>query len=269
MKRERAFIVGLVLIFLLCGLLLSLIGPRDELPLDSRSNAPDGLRALYLTLEELGFSVRRKTGPIEKIGNGVILEFGSEYLTAEDRAIREWRENGGFYYQAEQPWSLVNENITAGDVYQLLLILWPYHDQTLWFNEYGRRLSAPSVDEAVLTPVNILPQWIFLPLLQLGLLLLLALLLWGGRLGPPLRAERGRRRDDREDAQALAVLMERSGLLPDALRLCYRRLCESARESYPRLEAACDVPPTQPDRALALAEEMDELIRNSEFGIRN
>ena len=263
-KKERMLVICLVGFFFLCGLLLSLVRPPEELPLDSRSNGPDGLRMLYLTLEDLGFSVKRKTGPIGRTGVGVILVFGPEYLAGEKLdAVGNWEDAGGVYIELEDAGWYINSQLNAETVWMTAYELWPYRDMTIWFDEYGRSAVPASGNAAALTPVNILPVWVIVMLWQVGILTLLTLFFYNVRLGSPVRTERSRRQDERDDAQALANLMERSRLLPDALRLCYRRLVENTDSSFPKLEQACECPPSDPDRALVLAAEMDRLIRNS------
>ncbi len=264
MKKDRGLIIGLLALFVAIGLFIGLYRPPSERPLDSRSNLPQGTRALYLTLEELGFHVDRKLGPIGRMDDGVILVFGAEDLASEDLdAVDAWEARGNLYYVVESPESFANGTVSPRTVSHLVVQLWAYRDRTVWFDEYGRGQALASFDVGQTTPVSILPDWVFALLVQIGILALLCLLLLGNRVGPPRRTELSRRRDEREDVNALATLMERSQLTQDALDLCYRRLTDTTKEQFPHMEAELALEkhrqPMDPDRAVALSAAMDRL----------
>ncbi|MDR3206836.1 MAG: DUF4350 domain-containing protein [Oscillospiraceae bacterium] len=264
MKKTQIFLLFLALAFAACGLFLAVRKPPDNLPFDSRANGAYGVRALYLTLEELGFHVARKTVPLAALDTGgAVLVFGTPYLAPEDpEALKAWETAGNLYYVAEPAEMFANGAVEPYAVWRLTNTLWAYRGDTIWFDEYGRSATAYAGDRYQLTPTSILPVWVFLALVQLGLALLLGLLFWNQRTGPPARGAYAGRRGEQEDTRAMAALMARARLLPDALALCYRHLTDKTRQGYPHIEAAIARAQSQPqngDGALALAAEMDRI----------
>jgi hypothetical protein len=264
MRKTRAFLLTLAFAFAACGLFLALHRPPDALPFDSRASNASGARALYLTLEELGFHVERKTGPLEALaGPGAVLALGTPYLAPEDpQAIEAWERAGNLYYVADPPEMFVNGAVEPYAVWRLARALRAYEEGTIWFDEYGRR-SAPYADgRNPLAPDGIWPVWVYAALTQLGLALLLGLLFRNQRVGPAIRLPGSGRRGEQEDTRAMAALMARAQLLPDALALCYRQLTDKTRRAYPHVEAALARAAARPldgDGALALTAEMDRL----------
>ncbi len=268
MRREYGIIVFLMALFVVVGLIAGTRPPSTTLSYDSRSNEPNGLRALYLTLEELGFQTRRKTSDIGRLESGVILVFGESALTAESKAdLRAWTAKGNVRIVVDGPGWYTNESISTEAVQSIVEELWPYREMPIWFDEYGRGgLASTAPGE---TPVSMLPDWLVAMFTQIGLAVLLILLLWGVRVGPPKQTELSTRRSEQEDVQALAALMARSHLTGDALSLCYEHLTKSTKERFPTVEAALASASNHnnnrlPDaHALALAAEMDRLREES------
>lgn len=266
MKKNTIWILALLLLFLAAALFFGLRRPSIEARYSSKSNAPDGTRALYLLLEESGFRVARREVPIESAGDGVLLVIGPEGLYSEDpQALADWEARGNVRIVLASPGIYQNQNIDAGTAYTLVSELWPYRDFVIWFDEYGRGRPLSPESDAQPTPVSVLPKWLAAMLLQLFFTLLLCLVFLGARLGPPVIPNDRKAREETEELTALAGLMERAGLLTDAMRLCYRRLTAQTGLRYPEIERRLSAPFPEDAHgqaeALALAAEMDRLER--------
>ncbi|MDR0381465.1 MAG: DUF4350 domain-containing protein [Oscillospiraceae bacterium] len=264
MKKNTWWVVIPLMLFLAGALLLGLFRPTPGLPFSSYNTGPDGVCALYVLLEEEGFRVARKQQRIEETGDGVLLVFDPDGLRPEDpEALAAWRARGNVYVVPENPWMYRNGSVSPYAAHDLIVSLWPSRDQTIWFDEYGR--EAPRADDLLPggeTPFSILPGWLRAGLVQLLLAVLLCLLFLNTRLGAPdVPAER-RPREEIEETFALASLMARAGLWPDALRLCYRRLVARTGRRYPHIEQQLETVAAQPNgraAAPALASEMEKL----------
>ncbi|MDR2670412.1 MAG: DUF4350 domain-containing protein [Oscillospiraceae bacterium] len=265
MKKNTWWIVVLLLLFLAGALLLGLFRPNQDLPFSSYNNGPDGVRALYVLLEEEGFQVARKLRSIEETGDGVLLVFDPDSLHPENpEALAAWQARGNVYMALETPWNFRNGSVSAASVHKLVTSLWPWRDRTVWFDEYGREgiVDSDLQPGGGETPFSILPDWLRAGLAQLLFAALLCLLFLNTRLGAPdIPAER-RPREETEETFALASLMARAGLWPDALRLCYRRLVARTGLRYPHIEQQLETIGTQQNgraAAPALASEMERL----------
>ncbi|MDR1158803.1 MAG: DUF4350 domain-containing protein [Oscillospiraceae bacterium] len=265
MKRNTWWIVVLLLLFLAGALFLGLFRPNQDLPFSSYNNGPNGVRALYVLLEEEGFQVARKQRSIEATGDGVLLVFDPDSLHPENpEALAAWQARGNAYMVLENPWNFRNGNVSASSVHELVVSLWSSRERTIWFDEYGREgfMDNELYQRGGDTPFSILPDWLRAGLVQLLFAALLCLLFLNTRLGAPDVPADRRPREETEETFALASLMARAGLWPDALRLCYRRLVARTGLRYPHIEQQLETVETQPNgraAAPALASEMERL----------
>lgn len=97
---------GRIQLFLALGLLVVLVAfillqgeEQTPAPFDPTSSAPTGLRALWLWLEAMGFTVERNDGPAFMIpeGSAVLFVYPNRqtYTDAEAEQLQRWVEAGG------------------------------------------------------------------------------------------------------------------------------------------------------------------------------
>ncbi len=234
-KTDRWILILLGLIVLTAALWLTQDRRTDNVPFDSRSSGAYGTRAFYLLLEESGFHVTRKDGPMEEIPNGVVLVFGKTHLAPETpEEILDFENAGNLYLVIENPYQFTNEYLRQdpSDAVRLLHSLWSYRDQTIWFDEYGRNFNASYSEQA--TALSLLPPWLTSAGQMLLLVGLLCLLFWRQPVGPRRKpVELFQKKAEMEEVWALSRLMEKADLPADAALLYYRTVCAQTGRDDP------------------------------------
>jgi hypothetical protein len=210
MSKEGRVWLALAVLFVVAILLVSRFSAADNKPYSSYSTEPDGAKAAYLLLKDLGFQVQRHSGK-EWRGEGVLLALGSEYLGDVGGALT-----------LPEDYRFTNEYI--GENAALFVErLWPYHGSTVAFYEYGRSLyphnNAAGAD---MTLWSILPAWLRLILLGGALIAFFLMFFYGQRLGEPLVAEGFFRRPPLESVYAMAAALEKSSTYKDCAGYYYR-----------------------------------------------
>lgn len=211
MKRESYILIVLALLF--CGVvwLASQTSPADNKPYSSYSAAPDGTKAAFLLLKDLGFKVERNNRKDWR-GDGILIALGDSYLEDTSGALTLPEDH--HYTNA---W--IREHAT-----EFVEQLWPYRESVIVFQEYGRRLD-PLNDSPAGTDMtlwSILPAWIQLILLGGGLIAFFLMFFYGQRLGEPLVAEGFEGRRPLESVYAMAAALEKSSAYRDCADYYYR-----------------------------------------------
>jgi len=205
MSRERQIWIVMAVLFLGAILLVSRMSVSDNKPYSSYSTEPDGAKAAYLLLKDLGFQVKRNTQK-DWHGGGVLIALGDEYLSDTSGALT-----------LAEDYRFTNEFIRENAV-EFVEQLWPYHDSIIVFLEYGRSNSTTREE---MTLWSILPAWMHLVLLGGGLIAFFLMFFYGQRLGEPLAAAGFFGRPSLESVYAMAAALEKSSTYKDCAGYYY------------------------------------------------
>lgn len=226
----------------------------DSLPYSSYSAEPDGAKAAYLLLEELGFQVERKS-ELHLGKAGIVLALGADYLEESENALTLPDEH-----------RFTNQNIEY-NAQEFVELLQPYYGTVIAFEEYGRS-SVPLRlgTEAPLSLADITPDWLQILLAGLLLSVLAVLFLYRRRVGEPRQPEGFSRRAPLEGVYAMAAEMEKHRVYRDSAVSYYRfRARKGARwdERGQLGQAAARVSGER--EAMSVMAEIDQKIRESKF----
>jgi hypothetical protein len=210
MKKEGQIWLALAVLFVGAVILVSSLSVSDNKPFSSYSAEPDGAKASYLLLQELGFKVQRNTQKNWN-GQGALIALGSDYLSDTSQAIilpQEYRFKNEF----------IGEN--AADFIEQL---WPYFDSVIVFQEYGRSAyHSNSAARAEMTLWSILPEWAHVILLGAGLIAFFLMFFYGQRLGAPVEAAGFFGRAPLESVYAMGAALQKSSVYQDCAGYYYR-----------------------------------------------
>ncbi|MCL1817106.1 MAG: hypothetical protein FWG43_05850 [Clostridiales bacterium] len=182
-----------------------------NMPYSSNSTASNGTKAAFLLLDDVGFQVKRKTGP-DIAEAGVIIAFGAEYLPESAKRVN-----------IENSYRYTNANIRTY-AYDLVETMWPYRDNIIYFDEYKRsvtpyREKAQAVREGDL--LSIMPLWLKMALLNILIILFFSMFFYKQRLGEPQRPREFAVRNPLEGVYAMAGAMWKAKVYKDCILLYY------------------------------------------------
>jgi len=210
MSKERRVWIVMAALFGGAILLVSLFSNTDNKPYSSYSAEPEGTKAAYLLLKDLGFQVKRNSHK-DWPGDGVLIALGEDYLGDTAAAVTFPEE-----------YRFTNRYI-RGNAVAFVEQLWPYHDSVIVFQEYGRGVfPQDSANREGLTLWSIMPAWMHLILLGGGLMAFFLMFFYGQRLGEPLTAAGFSSRPPLESVYAMAAALEKSSAYKDCAGYYYR-----------------------------------------------
>ncbi len=251
---KRGFILWLVLGAVFVGAIALVVGNPNpkELPYSSLSTSPQGTKAAYLLLEELGFQVQRKTTK-NWDQDGVLLALGSDYLPHTENAV-----------VLDQDYRFTNQSI-RDNAEEFVQLMWPYRDQVIVFEEYGRRMSILSSEPGQSVSLSaITPAWLQILLTNLLAALLLCMAFYRQRLGDPVPPEGFSRRKPLEGVQAFAGALWKAKAYKDCAGYYYAFLTRSGNfwDKDRQLEQSLEHITTEQE-ALALVNTMDQRVKEN------
>ena len=255
MKKEQLIWIVLAALFLAAILLVSRLSAVDNKPYSSYSSEPDGALASYLLLKELGFEVKRNTQKNWN-GQGTLIALGSDYLSDTSQAIT-----------LSQEYRFCNDSIGENAV-ELITQLWPYHNNIIVFQEYGRSAYQMDILQSMekMTLWSILPDWAYAILLGIGLLAFFLMFFYGQRLGAPLEAAGFFGRAPLESVYAMGAALGKSALYQDCAsyyyHYCARHGTPWDKEGY--LAAKLEILPNV-EAARKLMAEIDQKIKEYRY----
>lgn len=207
-RNMSAWLLSAVFIIAAVTLITALRNPRG-LPYSSESAAPDGTKAAYLLLSELGFKVERKTQK-EYDGEGVVLALGPEYLGNTGNALL-LEDDGRF----------TNDQIRDNAV-EFVSLMWPYRDSPIVFEEYGRAQSPESAAKSEeMTLWSVTPLWLKVLFLNLLCAAFYIAFFYGQRFGAPHVSPEFSGRQPLESVHAMAGAMEKARVYQDCADFYY------------------------------------------------
>ena len=251
MKKSTGIWI-LLAVLLAAGLLAAtaLAPGTAALPYSSYSAKPDGAKAAYLLLEELGFRVERKTAS-RRDSPGVVLALGAAYLSASEDALT-----------LPDEYRFINQNIEY-NAQEFVELMMPYYDTVIVFDEYGRS-SVPlgSGSEAPLSLADITPDWLRVLLAGLLLSVFAVLFFYRRRVGEPRQPEGFTRRAPLEGVYAMAAEMEKLGVYRDSAVSYYRYRSRKGKrwDESGRLEQAAVLAADERE-AMAVLADIDKSIK--------
>ncbi|MCL1808202.1 MAG: DUF4350 domain-containing protein [Clostridiales bacterium] len=210
MRRERLVWIVAALLFFGAVFLAVRMPASDGKPYSSYSAKPDGTKAAYLLLEDLGFNVKRNTSS-EWRGDGVLVALGSDYLI----------DSGGALILPGD-YRFTNSRI-RNNADEFVAQMWPYHGSTIVFQEYGRS-HYPQTSRAKedMSLWSILPAWMRTALLGIGLAAFFLMFFYGQRLGEPLLLEKLTARKPLEGVYAMAMALEKTSTYKECASYYYK-----------------------------------------------
>ena len=209
MKNEKYIWILLAALFLGMVFLVSSQPVANDKPYSSYSAEPDGTKAAYLLLQELGFKVKRNSQKNWQ-GPGTMIALGSDYLSDTTQAII-----------LPQDYHFTNELIAKNAV-EFVTLLWPYHENPIVFQEYGRlAYQKNDADLKEMTLWSILPDWVYVILLGGGLGAFFLMFFYGQRLGAPLNAAGFFGRAPLESVYAMGAALQKSAVYQECLSYYY------------------------------------------------
>lgn len=207
-RNMSAWLISAAFVIIAAVLITVLPGSRG-LPYSSDSTAPDGTKAAYLLLSELGFKVERKTQKEYK-GEGVVIALGPEYLDNTENALL-LEDDGRF----------TNELI-RGNAAEFVELMWPYRDSTIVFEEYGRVSTAKETaagEEMTLWAIT--PLWLKVLMINLLCTAFFVAFFYGQRFGVPHAPQEFSGRQPLESVHAMAGAMEKARVYRDCADFYY------------------------------------------------
>ena len=216
--RQKFAIIWAVLafIFIISAVIASLKPDADELPFSSYSASAGGTKAAYLLLSELGFNVVRKTVSNDEWGaDGLIIALGADYLaeSGQDLVIAN-----------SERFTNRQIRLYAND---FIVLLFPYKDHTIVFDEYGRRRyplqTADGFTDGRPSSVwGIMPTYLRLLFLYCCFLALCIMFFYKQRVGEAIVLEGFSGRNTMEGVNAMANAMRKARVFKDSAEFYYK-----------------------------------------------
>lgn len=199
-------------LFIGAAVLVNIMPDKRGVPYSSSSAAPDGTKAAYLLLSELGFKVERKTRK-EYSGEGVVIALGPEYLPG-------YAESDALIFEDDVRFT--NANIRDNAV-EFVELMWPYRNVPIVFEEYGRgSLPKMTGTEDEITLWAVMPVWLKVILLNLACAAFYIMFFYKQRFGATLAPEDFSGRQPLESVEAMAGALEKARAYRDCADFYYK-----------------------------------------------